>query len=165
MAAKLQNLDQNLSAAGLLAVRDQRGRKTERPAAGRAKFLRLLQKQEGATAGVGATERGEQLRDCLEQVTRAGRRLQQAPSYSALREYRSSVQGFLQQSLAALYQTEEVLGRLNYSTGQRKKYCLIQVIDEKLEQLVRAVLNEQRANLEILRRIEEINGLLVDLLY
>jgi len=41
---------------------------------------------------------------------------------------------------------------------------LIQVVDHKLEQLAAGILAGQRSRLEILARVEEINGLLVDLI-
>jgi len=46
---------------------------------------------------------------------------------------------------------------------QQKKYVIIRVIDEKLEDLAAHVLKSQGEQLDILDRIDEINGLLIDL--
>ena len=46
----------------------------------------------------------------------------------------------------------------------RKKYTLVQVADRKLEELAVAILSGQAAQLDILARVEEINGLLVNML-
>ncbi|MEM9424286.1 MAG: YaaR family protein [Spirochaetota bacterium] len=160
MAAKLHNLDQNWPSTGLLRVREQRKKKRAESVRS-AQFSQLLLEEE---AVLGAENRQEILKDYLERITQAGWNLQKAPTRSALREYRRLIQGFLEQTLKGLYQIKEDLGRLNYSSGQRKKYALIQVVDEKLAELVQTVLSEQQANLTILQRIEEINGLLINLL-
>jgi uncharacterized protein YaaR (DUF327 family) len=47
---------------------------------------------------------------------------------------------------------------------RRKKFTQVQVIDEKLEQLAAGILANQKNQLALLAKIEEINGLLVDLI-
>jgi uncharacterized protein YaaR (DUF327 family) len=42
---------------------------------------------------------------------------------------------------------------------------LIQVVDQKLEQLAAGILTGQASQLELLARVDEIAGLLVDLLH
>ena len=44
-----------------------------------------------------------------------------------------------------------------------KRYTLIAVVDRKLEQLAAGILQNQRDKLEILRKVEEIQGMLVDM--
>lgn len=145
--------------AGLLPLREQK-KKAENTI--NSRFSRLLSKKElNAQQNREVTE---VLQDYLEKISEVGRRLQKAPTRNTLREYRRLIQGFLKQSMEGLYQIDEKLGRLNLSTGQRKKYSLICLVDQKLEELVQAVLREQRVNLGILERIEEINGLLINLL-
>ena len=159
MATKLHSLETNLPTAGLLPLREQK-KKAENTI--NSRFSRLLSKKElNAQQNREVTE---VLQDYLEKISEVGRRLQKAPTRNTLREYRRLIQGFLKQSMEGLYQIDEKLGRLNLSTGQRKKYSLICLVDQKLEELVQAVLREQRVNLGILERIEEINGLLINLL-
>jgi uncharacterized protein YaaR (DUF327 family) len=47
---------------------------------------------------------------------------------------------------------------------KRKVYHLIQVVDQKLETLASGILSGQLRQLEILARLDEITGLLVDLM-
>jgi uncharacterized protein YaaR (DUF327 family) len=47
---------------------------------------------------------------------------------------------------------------------KRKKFTTVVVIDERLERLAAEVLSAQRDKLDILRRLDEIHGMLVDLL-
>ena len=60
-------------------------------------------------------------------------------------------------------ETGEIAGIRNPQTMQQKKYVILRVVDEKLERLTAHVLKGQADQLDILRRIDEINGLLVDL--
>jgi len=46
---------------------------------------------------------------------------------------------------------------------KRKRFTSIRVIDQRLERLVADILQDQAEQLEILNRIDEINGLLVNL--
>ena len=163
MATKLHSLKQNLSVAGLLPLREQQ-KKTGKEKVAVSRFSRLLHGKQFDNQQVREAARQEILQDYLEKISEVGWRLQKAPTRNTLKEYRRLIQGFLKQSMEDLYQINEELGRLNLSTGQRKKYSLICLVDEKLEELVQATLREQRMNLEILERIEEINGLLINLL-
>jgi uncharacterized protein YaaR (DUF327 family) len=47
---------------------------------------------------------------------------------------------------------------------RRKRFTQVKIIDKKLESLVRAVLNNQGRQLEVLAKINEIRGLLIDLI-
>jgi uncharacterized protein YaaR (DUF327 family) len=48
---------------------------------------------------------------------------------------------------------------------KRKKFTQVEIIDQKLEQLAAGILSNQKDQLGLLGKIEEINGLLVDLLH
>ena len=47
--------------------------------------------------------------------------------------------------------------------GRRKALAVIKKVDHKLEQLTAMVFEQQKDNLEILRTIEDIQGLLIDI--
>ncbi len=57
----------------------------------------------------------------------------------------------------------QVSGIKNPKTMQQKKYVIIRIVDDRLESLASHVLKGQADQLEILRRIDEIHGMLVDL--
>ena len=59
---------------------------------------------------------------------------------------------------------EETLGIRNPHTMQQKKYVIIRVVDERLESLAAHVLKNQTDQMDILQRIDEIHGMLVDLI-
>lgn len=99
--------------------------------------------------------------ELLDAVFRAGDRLKRRTDAAALKTYREAVQRFV-----ALV-VKHGLGVEHTQSGsdvlKRKRYALIRVIDEKLDRLASAMLANQRNQLELLAKIDEITGLLVDL--
>jgi len=102
------------------------------------------------------------LEDALDRVHQLGERLKYDPTLTGVREYKEAVRNFLRLIVKGCYRIDEKTsskGILN-----RKKYTQIRVIDEKLERLAAEVMQGQREQLEILKRVDEIYGALVDLL-
>ncbi|MCK5198436.1 MAG: DUF327 family protein, partial [Spirochaetales bacterium] len=60
--------------------------------------------------------------------------------------------------------TETTAGANFNPLKKQKRYTIIRVVDEKLERLAAGVLQNQSDKLYILEKIEEINGLIVNLL-
>jgi uncharacterized protein YaaR (DUF327 family) len=79
-----------------------------------------------------------------------------------IRHYKQAVRGFLHYVVKNGFDTKEQASGVNIM--KRKVHTLVQVVDHKLEQLAAAVLSGQSSQLDLLARLEEINGLLVDLL-
>jgi uncharacterized protein YaaR (DUF327 family) len=103
----------------------------------------------------------EALEDLLDEVNESGERLHESQSLENIKAFRDSVKRFLSYVMKrALEVTEHVSGT---NILKRKKFTLIDVIDRKLESLAGAVLAGQADQMEILRRIDEIKGLIVDL--
>lgn len=103
-----------------------------------------------------------QLEETLDRVHQLGERLKNDPTLSGVKEYKDAVRNFLRLIVKGCYRIDEKTsskGILN-----RKKYTQIRVIDEKLERLAAEVMQGQREQLEILKRVDEIYGALVDLL-
>ncbi len=102
------------------------------------------------------------LEEALDKVHQLGERLSNNPTLSGVKEYKEAVRNFLRLIVKGCYRIDEKSsskGVLN-----RKKYTQIQVIDEKLERLAAEVMQGQREQLDILKRVDEIYGALVDLL-
>lgn len=117
-------------------------------------------------AGVGALpdlDGSETVEGLLDDVHGAGEALKKDPVFGPLNGYKKAVRRFLKYVLDNGIETEEQLGIRNPRTMQQKKYLMLRVVDEKLENLAAYVLKGQAEQLDILRRIDEIHGLLVDL--
>jgi len=103
----------------------------------------------------------EALRALLDDVHQVGEELQAKPFPDNIRRYKTAVRAFLHYIVENGYTAEERVSGTNIL--KRKKFTLIQVVDRKLEQLAAGILAGQKSRLEILARLDEINGLLVDL--
>lgn len=84
---------------------------------------------------------------------------------SAVLEYKRAVKDFLRYVVTRTLETEEQVGvKFANPLKKQKKYTLIKVIDQRIEQLAAGVIQNQRQQLDMLKAVDEIYGLLVDLL-
>jgi uncharacterized protein YaaR (DUF327 family) len=144
-------------------------------------FSRLLEAQSGGTAEeVGALPAyppsEEALQELLDDVHSAGDALKQRPLAEEITQYKRAVRHFLHYVVENSYSLESHEGVPNYLKpgfkGQRgskeamsgKLHYSIQVVDQKLEQLASGILSGQLGQLYLLDRLDEITGLLVDLM-
>lgn len=102
------------------------------------------------------------LEELFNAASNAGKLLKEKLDSHSLKEYRSSVKAFLSFIVNKNIAVDSEEGRIDFKNGSRKKYLIIKIVDEKLDALSRLFFSEQRDNLEILNRIGEINGLLVN---
>jgi uncharacterized protein YaaR (DUF327 family) len=105
----------------------------------------------------------ETVEGLLDDVHVAGEALKRDPVFGPMKGYKKAVRRFLRYVIENGLETDDTLGIRNPRTMQQKKYVIIRVVDERLESLAAHVLKNQVDQLEILRRIDEIHGMLVDL--
>ncbi|MDA3956293.1 YaaR family protein [Oceanispirochaeta sp.] len=105
----------------------------------------------------------EKAEDLLDDVYKLGEELKQDGTLGTLHKYREAVKKFYKYVVTRSLEAYQVDGRLNPKTMSRKQYTLISIVDEKLEKLGAAVLRSQKEQLNILKKIDEIYGILVDL--
>jgi uncharacterized protein YaaR (DUF327 family) len=113
------------------------------------------------------------LQDALQS---AGNDLKDRPFPEEIRRYKGAARRFLRYVVEKGYVTEQHTGiprclRPGYQGAhgrpeaqERKTYTIIQVVDEKLERLAAGILSGQMSQLKVLAGVEEINGILIDLL-
>jgi len=140
--------------------------------AGKSVFRSYLDKASDSTSAAGnlqgltglpELDGTETLEGLLDDVHETGEALKRDPVFGPLSEYKKAVRQFLKFIIDNSLETEEILGIKNPKTMQQKKYLMIRVVDDRLESLAAHVLKNQADQLEILRRIDEIHGMLVDL--
>ena len=98
----------------------------------------------------------------LDNVHELGEKLKENASFQTVRECRQAVRDFLSYVLRHSLTVEQ--HESNPNVLKRKRFTLIKVIDQKLERFAAGIIQNQRAQLDILRQIDEISGLLIDLL-
>jgi uncharacterized protein YaaR (DUF327 family) len=112
----------------------------------------------------------------MDEVRDAGDKLKSRPLAEEIMHYKQTVRNFINYVVQNTYQLELVQGtRKHYIKGfkgergtpdamSQKKHMVITVIDKKLESLAAMLLSSQMRQMELLSHLEEIRGLLVDLL-
>ena len=127
----------------------------------------FLMKMESATEDTLITSfpEGEQnliLEEYLNEITENGERLKERISKENLYQYKKSIRSFFKMVCSNAFETKEKVSASN--TLFQKKYITIRIIDEKLNKLALSILQNQVNQLDILDKLEEIKGLLVNLL-
>jgi uncharacterized protein YaaR (DUF327 family) len=97
----------------------------------------------------------------LDEVHNAGDALSKRPFPPEIKDYKEAVRNFVHYVVEHSYDTEEQMS--GGAILKRKKFTLIQVIDAKLEGMAASILRGQMNQFEILEKLDEIKGLLIDL--
>lgn len=117
------------------------------------------------------------LQALLDDVHSTGDALKNRPFPEEIKRYKQAVRDFIRYVVENGYTVEKQTGIPNYlkdgfkgrrggnAAKERKDFHLIQVVDRKLEQLAAGIMAGQTSQLEMLARIDEIAGLLIDLLH
>ena len=146
-----------------------------------ADFARVLEDVQDKTAeGLGPLLElpvSEETVDLLmDEVRSAGDSLRARPFPEGIIRYKQAVRNFMHYVVENGFTLEREMGLPNFLKpgyrGQRgtpdgkdrKRYTSVQIIDKKLEDLAALLLSGQKQQLDLAARLEEIQGLLVDLL-
>ncbi|MCB8814174.1 YaaR family protein [Desulfosporosinus shakirovi] len=102
-----------------------------------------------------------ELQSFLERLGVQGKKLAQSLSIGDLKDFRDMVKSFLRSSFGQSRKMQEDTS-WDYQ-GRPKVMARVGKIDEALDELGKQLLDEQAKPLEILTKIDEIRGLIVDL--
>ncbi|MDC7225266.1 MAG: YaaR family protein [Spirochaetales bacterium] len=119
-----------------------------------------------AVQGIDSFDEDSDLEDLLDDVHQQGEKLVNNPSVGSVEAYKKSVRNFIHYVLKQAVKVENIEGaKFNRfkPSNKQKRYTLISVIDDKLDKLAAGILMNQGKQLDLLAKVEEINGLLVDL--
>ncbi|TSB46672.1 YaaR family protein [Alkalicoccobacillus porphyridii] len=103
----------------------------------------------------------EQLTKLMQQVEDQGKVLSETRTVDELRKYKKLVKDFMEDAVAHGLSLEERRGFNR--RGRTKIYKLVQEVDKQLIDLTNDVLNKEKSSLDILNKVGEIKGLLVNL--
>lgn len=106
-------------------------------------------------------EKKQALDPLLEDIDSTSLEFGKRPNQENLKKYRKAVGSFLDYVLKQAYKLDET-----YSTvrgGKTKVHLKIEIIDEKLEKIADMVLREQAEGLMVLKKLDEIRGMIFDL--
>ena len=133
---------------------------------GRLSFLNAFKTADARQSEVLESSVDESLEELLDEVCGAGDKLKKLPSFANVKEYRSAVQKFIRFVVDNSYAVEKTrLSRFQVLKRRgQPELTLIKVVDKKLETLAAGILRNQFEQLEVLAKVDEINGLLVNLI-
>jgi len=104
----------------------------------------------------------EQLRRTLQQIVMQGERLSKSMTVRELHAYKTMIRKFLEDTARRGIGIKETRGWDR--RGRGKKYKLLDEIDAQLVGLAEEMLSHEQGRIEILYRIGEIRGLLINLI-
>lgn len=100
----------------------------------------------------------KEMKEILDNIKKKGNRLAITKSYRDVKAYKNLIKEYLQSVLSHMYKVEK-----DISFWQTQYFITVETVDEKLEEITAAILNEQCENLNIASTVDEITGLVVDL--
>ncbi len=127
----------------------------------------VTEKQSAQAAPIGGKYPADvdaDIEELVDQLHGRGEQLKERPSLDNIKGYRKAVSEFLQYISKHALQAEHIEGARYHPLKKQKKFTIIKVVNEKLEQLASGILQSQFSQLDILKRVDEINGMIVDLL-
>jgi uncharacterized protein len=105
----------------------------------------------------------EQLNRMLEQIQLQGERLLKSMTVRELRAYKLLIQRFLEETVRRGVSMKDTRGWDR--RGRGKRYKILDEIDGKLLELADDMLNSEQGRVDILNKVGEIRGMLINLLF
>lgn len=98
----------------------------------------------------------------IAEITDQGKRIGKKTDVRDMKKYRELIKTFLNEVVyrSHKFSRENFLDR----RGRHRVYGIIKLIDENLDELAEELLKDEKDNLNILDKIDEIRGLLLDIL-
>jgi uncharacterized protein len=125
---------------------------------------RVESTQRGFSADL-SKESDQQVRQHLEEllgkIQQQGKRLGETPTFSELKSYRDLVKKFMTEAVGNMYDVDSGSGWDR--RGRQKAYTLVKTVDATLEALTEDVRHGQERQLAILKKMDSIRGMLVDM--
>ena len=106
--------------------------------------------------------RKKKLKELIDEIDREGQNVLAHPSRETVEKYKIIVKAFLEKAVSKSY---EMRGSRSSEKAKKKSlYSIVVQIDEKMAELTETVIRDQRPILRLAGKMEEIRGLLMDLL-
>lgn len=103
----------------------------------------------------------ERLTAMFEEITMQGKRIAKHTDVRDMMKYRTLIKDFLNEIVnrSHKFSRENFLDR----RGRHRVYGIIKLIDQNLDELAKELMQEEKDNISILNRVDEIRGLLLDI--
>ena len=113
-------------------------------------------------AAVDDAELQEKLTNLLNDIATQGKLLSEHMDIRDMKRYRGLVKDFLNEVVnrSHKFSRENFLDR----RGRHRVYGMIKLVDEKMDELATALVHDEKDHIDILNRVDEIRGLLLDII-
>ncbi|MDC7219308.1 MAG: DUF327 family protein [Spirochaetales bacterium] len=136
-------------------------------------------KSTGFASLVGATEEGKEtemissaelsplennnaLEELIDNLFESGEALKRSPIDENLDQYKRNIRVLLNFVSGKSYDVIREKGVMNPRTFKQKEFVNVELVNKKLDSLAVYILSRQKDQMEILRRVDEINGLVIN---
>jgi uncharacterized protein YaaR (DUF327 family) len=104
----------------------------------------------------------ETLKQMAQEIFKQGEQLSEKVDISQLKAYKRLISEFLNESVRgfAKFSRESFLDR----RGRHRLYATVKKVNENLEELTKEILKKEQDHLKIVGRIEDIRGLILDII-
>jgi hypothetical protein len=104
----------------------------------------------------------ERLSLMMKEITQQGEKLGKRMDVRDMKHYRTLIKDFMNEvvSRSHKFSRENFLDR----RGRHRVYGIVKLVDEKLDELAAELIKDEKDHLTILSRIDEIRGLLLDII-
>lgn len=111
---------------------------------------------------IGESDLQEKLTEMVNEITKQGQKIAQHMDIRDMKIYRSMISNFLSEVVAHSHEfsRENFLDR----RGRHRVYGIIRQVNEKLDELARELINSEKNQVNILDKIGEIQGLVLDII-
>ena len=108
------------------------------------------------------TEIYDKLKQMMEDITAQGERLAKHVDIKDMKRYRELIRDFVNEVVANSHEfsRENFLDR----RGRHRVYGLVKLVDKELDELAQELMKEEKNGLNILAKVDEIKGLLLDMI-
>ncbi|MFI3176589.1 MAG: YaaR family protein [Eubacteriales bacterium] len=113
------------------------------------------------TSNIAESELQAKMTALIEEITMQGNRLSKRMDVRDMKRYRSLVKEFMNEVVTHSHEfsRENFLDR----RGRHRVYGIVKLVDEALDALAQELVQEEKDHLNILNKIGEIRGLLLDI--
>lgn len=101
--------------------------------------------------------------EILRQIDLVSEELKKAPTPSGMKRYRRLVASFIKEAMDQTYELNE---ETHWDrSGNRKSYITVRNINKALEELTGEVMKREKKQIDLVAKLDEIRGLLLDLYF
>lgn len=106
----------------------------------------------------------EALEELIDRLFESGEELKRLPVEEKFKEYKENIRILVNYVSQKSYDVVREKGVVNPRNFNRKQYVNVELINNKLDNLAAYILSRQKDQFELLRRVDEINGLIINVI-